>query len=786
MFSKLADMNSAYALLDDPQSWAAFSHPAHAAVASTTESSADTWQSQVVVHGMHCAACALNVEAALCAVPGVKEVVVNGATHRAQITWSATEVRPSAWLEALVHAGYQAVPANDFSARQAGQSEVRQQLWRWLVAGFCMMQVMMYALPAYVSAPEDITPNMLNLLRWASWVLTLPVMFFATDVFTAAAWRDLKQGRISMDLPVAIGIWVTFIVSSAAVFDPKGWLGSEVYFDSLTMFVFFLLTGRWMESRLRERTAGALEALINRLPTTVHRFHANGTLEKVGLHQLKAGDLLQIHPGEVIAADGILVQGHTWVEEALLTGESAPLQRNIGDPLLAGSHNLRETVQMRVEKFGDATRYADIVNLMQSASLHKPRLALLADRIAKPFLWAVLLAAGLSAALTWSDSPGQALMVAVAVLIVTCPCALSLATPAAMLAAAGRLARQGVLLRDVQSLETLSQVNAVVFDKTGTLTRDQMRLQAIFTPQGKWDAHHMPTGLALDHLQLAAHLAQHSSHPYARAVMALASQPWVEMTLEEVQEHVGQGLSAIGRSLDGTTSRAFRLGSLAFCQAWQPGCLVPVQARAAQVHVCDEHAWLASFSFEETVRLDALPTIEQLKSLGMAVYVMSGDKPQAVARVGDILGLPASHVFASCSPQDKLLHLQTLQAQGLRVAMVGDGFNDMPVLAGAHVSFAFGQAVPLAQARSDVVVQGQHLQAIADTVALAQRTQVVVRHNLVWAALYNAVCVPLAFMGYLPPWLAGLGMALSSLWVVLYSMQLSLPTHPQSMTTEAA
>jgi Cu2+-exporting ATPase len=332
----------------------------------------------------------------------------------------------------------------------------------------------------------------------------------------------------------------------------------------------------------------------------------------------------------------------------------------------------------------------------------------------------------------------------------------------------------------------LSQVNAVVFDKTGTLTSDEMRLQAMFTPQGKWDAHHMPTGQALEHLQLAAHLAQHSSHPYARAVMKLASQPWVELTLEEVQEHVGQGLSAIGRSPDGSTTRAFRLGSLAFCQDWQPGCLVPVQALGAQVHVCDEHSWLASFSFEETVRLDALPTMDMLRSLGMAVYLMSGDKPPAVARVGDVLGLPASHLYASCSPQDKLSHLQSLQAQGWRVAMVGDGFNDMPVLAGAHVSFAFGQAVPLAQARSDVVVQGQRLQAIADTVALAQRTQVVVRHNLVWAALYNAVCVPLAFMGYLPPWLAGLGMALSSLWVVLYSLQLSLPTHPQSMTTEVA
>ena len=761
-------MNSAYALLDDPQSWPAFSLPT---VAHTT------WQSQVVVQGMHCAACALNVEAALSAVPGVKDVVVNGATHRAQITWSATEVKPSQWLEALALAGYQAVPANDHLSRHEGQSETRRQLWRWLVAGFCMMQVMMYALPAYVSAPEDITPNMVSLLRWASWVLTLPVMFFASDLFTSAAWRDLKQGRISMDLPVALGIWVTFIVSSAATFDPQGLLGNEVYFDSLTMFVFFLLTGRWLESRLRERTAGALEALINRLPQSVHRFNPQGLLETVGLHQLHVGDVMQIYPGEVIAADGTLLQGQTWVEEALLTGESEPLQRGPGETLMAGSHNLRETISMRVDRLGNDTRYADIVSLMQSASLHKPRLAALADTMAKPFLLAVLLAAFLSAALAWSSSPGHALMVAVAVLIVTCPCALSLATPAAMLAAAGRLARQGVLLRHVQSLETLAKVDAVVFDKTGTLTSDQMVLQALYSPLGDlgWQDLHRPDLQAM--LQIAHSLASHSSHPFSRAVAQLCAAKTL-LQLQDVQEHVGQGLSA--RSVNAAGSlQEWRMGSLAFCQAWHGRSGVPVKALGAQVHLFDAKGWMASFAFQETLRDDALQTVQALQSMGMAVHLLSGDKDMAVERVAYRLNLPLHSVQASCSPEAKLQQVKALQAQGLTVAMVGDGFNDMPVLAGAHVSFAFGQAVPLAQARADVVVQGTHLLSVAHTLALARRTQVVVRHNLAWAAIYNAVCVPLAFMGYLPPWLAGLGMALSSVLVVLYSLQLALPTRMQ-------
>ena len=768
-------MTSDYALLDDPESWLAFSLPS---LATTT------WQSQVVVQGMHCAACALNVEAALCAVPGVKDVVVNGATHRAQITWSATEVKPSQWFEALARAGYQAVPANDHVSRHEGQSEMRRQLWRWLVAGFCMMQVMMYALPAYVSSPEDITPNMVSLLRWASWVLTLPVMFFAADMFTSAAWRDLKQARISMDLPVALGIWVTFIVSSAATFDPQGLLGSEVYFDSLTMFVFFLLTGRWLESRLRERTAGALEALINRLPPSVHRFNPHGLLETVGLHQLQVGDVLQVNPGEVIAADGMLLQGQTLVEEALLTGESEPLQRGPGETLMAGSHNLRETISMRVERLGHDTRYAEIVSLMQSASLHKPRLAALADTMAKPFLVAVLLAAFLSAALAWSTSPGHALMVAVAVLIVTCPCALSLATPAAMLAAAGQLARQGVLLRHVQSLETLAKVDAVMFDKTGTLTSDHMDLHALYTPHAVYGAQDLQLPQVQALLATAANLASHSSHPYSRAVAQLCATNTAPQ-LHDVQEHVGQGLSARSMNTDGTLQE-WRMGSLAFCQAWHDHGLMPIKALGAQVHVCNAQGWVASLSFHETLRDDALQTIQALQAMGMAVHLLSGDKEVAVERVAYRLNLPLHRVQASCSPEAKLQQVQALQVQGLTVAMVGDGFNDMPVLAGAHVSFAFGQAVPLAQARADVVVQGTHLLSVAHTLSLARRTQVVVRHNLAWAAIYNAVCVPLAFMGYLPPWLAGLGMALSSVMVVLYSLQLAVPKRLQALSIQVS
>lgn len=773
-------MSSNYALLDEPANWTAFSTPSPQN--KTSDKEHGLWQSQVVVEGMHCGSCALNVEKALRSVPGVKQATVNGATHRAEVVWEVDAVKPSQWLNALHDAGYEAVPANDHVARSEGKLEVRRQLWRWAVAGFCMMQVMMYALPPYFS--PDITAEMLTLLRWAAWVLTLPVMFFSADVFTAAAWRDLKRGNISMDLPVAIGIWVSFMVSSAAMFSPDGFFGNEVYFDSITMFVFFLLTGRWLEARLRERTAGSLEALINRLPQSVYRKRADGEFDNVGLAMVKPGDVLQVHPGEVFAADGRLLSGHTWVEEALLSGESEPLERRPGEAVLAGSHNLRETVTMQVTALGESTRYAAIVNLMQTASLHKPRLAALADRIAKPFLLAVLVVAALAAVWAWGESPGKAMMVAVSVLIVTCPCALSLATPAAMLAAAGNLARQGVLLRDVQSLESLARVDAVVFDKTGTLTSDRMELQHLFTPEFPKGMTQLQTPSLQNLLALTASLAEHSWHPYARAVLQIEKSSSQQPVLQQVQEHVGQGVSATWLSPQG--ARELRMGSLAFCRAATQSQEIPFAAQAAQVHVFDRQGWLASYVFREVLRPDAVDTMARLRRLGVGIYLMSGDKPAAVDAIASRLQLDPVHVYGGCTPVDKLGYLKDLQATGKRVAMVGDGFNDMPVMAGAHVSFAFGQAVPLAQARSDVVVLGQQLMAVADTMALARRSMRVVSHNLIWAAAYNAVCVPLAVMGYLPAWLAGLGMAVSSLVVVLYSLQLAMPAKKRISTSLAA
>jgi len=732
--------NDELCALDEPAEWQAFSRE--------LRGQPGRWESYLAIEGIYCAGCSLTIEQALAGLPGVHSVEVNGATATARITWSPPQGRPSHWLRALERAGYGGLPAGDQLAAVPRRQAQRMLLWRWLVAGFCMMQVMMYAVPAYVAGPGDMTADVAALLRWAAWLLTLPVLLFSCRPFFASAWRDLRNRRVGMDVPVSLGILIAFFASTAATFDPAGPLGGEVWYDSVTMFVFFLLSGRLLEQRLRDRTAGALEALMRRLPDTVERVAADGTSERVPVRRLAAGDVLRIVAGEVFPADGRVLQGEAQVDEALLTGESTPLRRGAGDPVVAGSANLGGTVLVAVERTDEATRYGEIVRLMERASVEKPAAARLADRIASPFLLAVLLAAAGAAWWWWPQGPGQALGIAVAILIVTCPCALSLATPAATLAAAGALARHGILVRRLEALEAGADVDTVIFDKTGTLTTDRIAVRAVRTREGMGHE---------EARALAGALARQSLHPASRAIAAVAPHA---PAAEGVTEHAGEGVQ--GR-VDG---RFLRLGSAAFC-----GVADLQEGHGAQVHLSEGRRWLATFDLDETLRGGAVAAVQALRSQGLQLQVLSGDQSAAVQRLAQRAGI--EQASGRQTPQDKLDHLAALQRAGHRVAMVGDGMNDGPVLARADVSIAMGEAVPLAQARSDFIIQGGRLDAVCAILSQARRTRRIVRQNLAWAAGYNAVCVPLAIAGLMPPWLAGLGMAASSLFVVLNAARLS-------------
>ncbi|MFM9835429.1 MAG: heavy metal translocating P-type ATPase [Methylophilaceae bacterium] len=733
--SKVNVQKQRWFALDDAAEWSAFS-----------EKKSGLWESRVAIEGMHCAACGFAVEKALKAISGVVSTEVNASSGRAIVVWEENKTKPSEWMCAINDAGYQTFPQsgkNDLHSK-----EQRLLLWRLLVAGFCMMQVMMYGYPAYVAKIGEITQNTVDLMRWASWVLTLPVLLFSSGPFFSNAIKDIKQKRVSMDFPVALGILITFVVSSAVTFQPSSWWGREVYYDSLTMFVFFLLIGRWLEARMRDRTAGSLEALMRHLPSSVERQNVDGSFTRISVRNVKVGNVLRVFAGEAFPADGKITYGGTKADEALLTGESRPVTKGLGDYVIAGSHNLSSTVNMQVEKIGESTQYAQIIALMERVAVDKPRLALLADRIAKPFLLFVLVAAFGAALLFWHTDHNKALMAAVAVLIVTCPCALSLATPAAMLASAGALARNGILVRRLQALEALAHANTIIFDKTGTLTSNQIKIVSIDTTK---DFN------SQEALKLAASIAQHSLHPISRALVNACTQPYIEVF--NVKEILGAGLVA------DTCLGQVKVGSAKHCGVEAP------KSDDMQLFMANRVGLLATFTLAEEIREDAQTTIQILVAQGFKVAMLTGDKFNAAQRVAKVLGI--EDIQTECTPQDKLANMQKRQSESNEVVMVGDGLNDGPILAGANVSIAMGQAMPLTQAQSDFVVQGGQLILLPMLILHARKTMRIVKQNLIWAAAYNAICVPLAVLGYLPAWLAGLGMAISSLMVILNALRLS-------------
>jgi Cu2+-exporting ATPase len=732
------------AVWDDPLEQARFTRREAAADGEIAES-------VLLIDGIYCAACAPTIEAALRRVGAVVDVEVNAATRRARVRWRPESTRLSQLTEAIAAAGYRARPALAAGAEATRRREQRAALWRLFVAGFCMMQVMMYATPAYVAAPGEIPADLDALLRWASWLLTIPVVLFCAQPWFGAAWAHLRARRIGMDVPIALGIAVTFVASSGATFSPGGVFGNEVYFDSLAMFVFFLLGGRWLELRARSATLGALDALTQRVPEQVERLLDGERVETVPAARLRAGDRVRVRPGQAFPADGHLEASCvTQVDEALLTGESMPLSRSAGDAVLAGSVNLSSPVVMRVQRAGHDTRYAQIVALIERAAFERPALARAADRVAQPFLWAVLLLAAGAAAVWALIDPSRSLWVAVSVLVVTCPCALSLATPSALITAAGTLARRGVLLQRLGALEALAQAQVFAFDKTGTLTQDRLAFADIELIGARTHADVMREALAL---------AQASLHPAARAL----SQAWPDVSpapMHALIEHPGQGVEGLDAS-----GRRWRLGAADFVGArpWQPS------ARSASWLSCDGRV-LARFGFDEVLRVDAQAALAALRADGASTWLLSGDRSDAAARVARALQIDRVH--AGASPEDKLAAVAALQAQGRRVAMVGDGINDAPVLARADVSVAMGHGAALARQQADLTLLSGRLSDLVVARELAQRTLRVVRQNLIWAALYNAACVPFALAGWLPPWAAGLGMAASSLLVVLNAQRL--------------
>ncbi|WP_153115248.1 heavy metal translocating P-type ATPase [Rhodocyclus tenuis] len=732
---------------------------------------ADEREAALLLEGITCSACIWLNEQHLSRLPGVLAADINYATRRARVRWDETRIHLSDILAAVAAIGYRAYPYDPARSEALAREERRSALWRVFVAGFGMMQVMMYAVPVYFAA-GDMSADIEQLMRWASLVLTLPVVLYSAAPFFRGAWRDLRLGRVGMDTPVAIGVGVAFAASVWATLTASG----QVYFDSVTMFVFFLLGGRFLEMTARQKAVSVTEALARLLPAFAERLPAypeEREPERTQVGDLKAGDVVLVRAGATIPADGRVLEGESAADEALLTGESVPVSKRPGDSVIGGATNVSSPLVVAVEAVGEATRLSAIVRLMERAAGEKPRLVELADRVAGRFIAVVLLLAIVTAIVWMLVDPDQALWVTVSVLVVTCPCALSLATPLALTAAGGALAREGVLVTRAHAIETLARATHFVFDKTGTLTLGRMRLLEVL-PLGRLDR----AGC----LALAAALERDSEHPLAAALRSAAAEAQTPAAgaapfavPAELRNTPGCGIEAM---VDG---RRLRLGRPDFVGELH-GMALPPEVEAASgggeavatlIALGDEHGWLALFRIGDALRPQAAALIADLRAAGCAVTLATGDAWPVARAVAAELGIDDVH--AALSPQGKRDLVAALQARGAVVAMLGDGVNDAPVLAQAQVSIAMGEGAPLARTQADLLLLSGNLDHLRQGVRLSRRSWRVIQQNLAWAVVYNALALPLAMAGMVTPWLAGIGMSASSLLVALNSLRLQAP-----------
>ena len=669
-----------------------------------------------------------------------------GPGHLPGTWWQSLDRSPLA--EAISAIGYHAHPFDPGRQEQVYKDEKTRALRRLAVAGLAMVQVMMLAVALYAGDYEGMSDSLRNFLRWVSLLLTTPVILYAARPFFASAWRDLRRRQLGMDVPVSLAIGAAFIASAWATVTGHG----EIYFDSVTMFTFFLLAGRFLEMGARHRAGEAAEELVKLLPATAARLTEAGE-ERVPVADLAPGDRVLVRPGDGVPADGRVLEGSSSVDESLLTGESLPQVRGVGDLLVGGTVNNESPLVMRVEQVGEATVLSAIVRLLDRAQTEKPAVARLADRVAGWFVAALLLVAAAVAWWWWQHDPAHAFSVTLSVLVVTCPCALSLATPAALTAATGALTRLGVLTTRGHALETLARASHVIFDKTGTLTEGRLRLEHVEL-LGRLDRARC--------LEIAAALEQASEHPIAHALGAEAP---ARLQVEAISATPGCGVEGL------VAGARYRIGTPDFVRGLQssPGVAAP-PAAVAGVVLGDMQGFLAHFEFGDRLRDQAVATVARLKALGIEVELLSGDQAAVVQRVADELGI---HRYqARCLPQDKLRHIQALQASGAVVAMVGDGVNDAPVLAAAQVSLAMGGGTQLAHASADMVLLSEQLPHLADAIQTSRRTLAIIRQNLAWALVYNLVALPLAAAGWIAPWMAAIGMSTSSLVVVVNALRL--------------
>ena len=730
---------------------------------------------QLLIGGMHCAACVWLLEQYLKKLDGLQKVSVILTEQKMVLEWQADQLTLSDICHAIARLGYKPEPYSEDHLQNLRQQENHQALRRLGVAGIGMMQVGMFAIALYAGAMQSMAIEYRDFLRWVSFLVATPVVFYAAQPFFVGAWRGLKFKKPGMDLPVALAIGLAYLASVKATLLGVG----EVYFDSVSMFTFLLLAGRYLEMRARHRFGQLNSDLNSVLPVSVERLLLDGSTETVPLFKIKVGDTVIIKPGQVVPADGEVIEGSSGVDESQMTGEFSLQQKTVGDRVMAGTLNSSGAITMCVGATGSDLQLQLIGQLLSKGLSEKPRVARAVDGLASYFVVAVLLMAA-STFLFWQFSNSgeyshDAFWIALSVLVVSCPCALSLATPAALTAATNALGKQGLLVTAAQVWEAMPAITDVVCDKTGTLTKGELSLSAI---------HVVGDISERQCLQIAAAMERFSEHPIAKAFTDAdrdRDQEYGDSVLShsalkasKVGFSHGKGLQAL---LEG---KQYRLGSSTYAAGLYGSTDTPLsfdhetatglQQDGQWVLLSGAAGPLCWFQLQDSVRADAAELIAAFKSKHLRVHMLSGDDSGLAQQLSKQLGI--STCIAGASPEEKLTYIEELRNSGAKVLMLGDGINDVPVLAAADVSVAMAKASNLAKTHADSILLTGQLSAIKELMALSVKTRSIIRQNLVWALSYNILAIPLAAMAMIPPYAAAIGMSLSSLIVVINALRL--------------
>jgi len=707
-------------------------------------------QANLLLEGISCAACSWLIETHLKKNPAVKIIHINISTHRCSVVWSPAIAPLSELLQSLEKIGYKPRPATDDQQQEFIKKENRIALFRLGVAGFGMMQSMMVAVGIYTGA----TDSWLDILRWLSMLAATPVVFFSSIPFFKAAWKSIQSRQLTMDVPVALAIGLAYLASAWATITG----GGEVYFESVSMFAFFLLLGRHIEQRARHRNRLAFGNLAQLMPLTaccVTQQDEQECLQNIPLRTLALNDVVLVRDGDTFPCDGVVISGESEVVEALITGESIPIYKKMGDKVIAGTLNGHSALRIRVTAIGSATQLSGIERLATQAANEKPKQVVMADKIARFFVARLLVICSGVFLFWWFKDSSRALWITLSVLVVTCPCALALAMPAALSAATANLRQRGFLVARGHVIEMLAQVTRVIFDKTGTLTEGNFEITTVLLGGKKTRE---------DVLAIAAALEADSNHPVAQAFVAYRH----KYTATHIKQITAAGIEGC------VDDEIFRLGTPEFTNE------IIISGHKNISCPDDKKLWLflsnsqgvvAWFGLEDKIRENAQQAISELQAMGVAVELLSGDQSSTVKNLAEQLGIP--NFTAGAKPDDKLARLSIAQLSGDKVLMIGDGINDVPVLAGADISVAMASASDLAQTRADSVLLNNHLVLLPQAIVIAKRTRAIIKQNLLFSLSYNLLALPLAASGHVPPWAAAIGMTTSSLIVVLNALRLN-------------